>query len=633
MIIEDTINFLKKTPPFQFLEESLLRVIAGSLSLQFYPKDTVILRQGDSVSDSVFIIKKGGVRISMTLDDEDVIVDYRGEGDNFGFLSLIGNERQKTTVVAIDDTICYLLGREKMKELLDRSPGIAEFFMSYLSRFVDKTFREMHRKSLLYGGADRLLFTTKVGDVAREAITVSEDTTIRDAARKMVQEKVSSLIVTNGETGLPSGIITDRDLREKVVAMGRDISEPVKNIMTISLIRADANESCFSAITKMIKYNIHHILVIKDGLLHGIMTNHDVMLLQGTSPLSLSHSIDNQHSIEGLVSISKRMNGLVGLLLKEGARSSSILSIVTEINDRLVRKVISLAEKRVGFPPVPYCWVVFGSEGRKEQLFKTDQDNAIIYADSSATEAKEYFSALAKIIHDGLIEIGYPECSSNFMAINPRWCQPLSVWKEYFKNWVERPSHEVISKHITFFDMRPIYGKHALAEELRDSFISYIRESEFLKVMAQIITRNTPPVGFIKAYSIERNGKRSDVLDLKQRGTIPLVDIIRFFSMEMGVRETSTIGRINILRARHPILREFADEIEHVYEFMMLLRIHHQFEQILSGENPDNIIVPSKLSTLEKKTIKEAFHLISRLQEIVAEGYVARAPSSGINNP
>lgn len=152
MIIEDTINFLKKTPPFQFLEESLLRVIAGSLSLQFYPKDTVILRQGDSVSDSVFIIKKGGVRISMTLDDEDVIVDYRGEGDNFGFLSLIGNERQKTTVVAIDDTICYLLGREKMKELLDRSPGIAEFFMSYLSRFVDKTFREMHRKSLLYGG-------------------------------------------------------------------------------------------------------------------------------------------------------------------------------------------------------------------------------------------------------------------------------------------------------------------------------------------------------------------------------------------------------------------------------------------------------------------------------------------------
>lgn len=626
MIIEDTINFLKKTPPFQFLEDTLLKGVAGSLSLQFYPKDSIILRQGESPVEAVWIIKKGNVRVSVTMDNgEDVIVDYRGEGDNFGFLSLIGNERQKTTVIAIDDTICYLLGKDKMKELLDRSPALAEYFMSYLSRYVDKTYREMHRKSLLYGGSDRLLFTTKTGDIAKPVVTIFEDTPIRDAARKMVQEKVSSLIVVNNETGLPAGIITDRDLREKVVALGRDISEPVKNIMTISLIRADADESCFNAIMKMIKYNIHHILVIKEGYLHGILTNHDLMLLQGTSPLSLSYSIDNQHSIEGLVSISNRINPLVDLLLKEGARSSNILSIVTEINDRLVRKAIDLAEKRLGFPPVPYCWVVFGSEGRREQLFKTDQDNAIIYADSEEKGTGEYFSALARIVHDSLIDLGYPECSSGYMAINPEWCQPLSIWKNYFRNWVKNPTQEVISRYITFFDMRPVYGKQSLAEDLRDSFKSFFRDNDFLEVMASVITRNMPPVGFLGGSVVERDGKTNDAIDLKQKGTIPLVDIIRFFSLEMGLSETSTNGRINILRVRHPIFREYADEIEHVYEFMMLLRIQHQFEQITSGMSPDNIIIPSKLSTLEKKTIKEAFHLISKLQEMIVSSKVRKS--------
>lgn len=623
MIIEDTINFLRKTPPFQFLEESILNRVAESLSLQFYPKDTVILRQEESISESVFIIKKGGVRISMTMEDgENVIVDYRGEGDNFGFLSLISKERQKTTVVAIDDTICYLLGMDKMKDLIDKSPAVAEYYMSYLSRYVDKVFREMHRKSLFYGSSNRLLFTTEAGDIAKKAITIPEDTPIRDAARKMVQEKVSSLIVINTKTGLPGGIITDKDLREKVVALGRDVSEPVKNIMTISVIRADAKESCFSVITKMIKYNIHHILVIRDGYLMGIITNHDLMLLQGTSPLSLSHSIDNQNSIEGLASISNRMNSLIGLLLKEGARSSNILSIITEINDRLVRQVISLAEKGMGSPPVPYCWVVFGSEGRKEQLFKTDQDNAIIYADSQELDVRAYFSNLARLVHDGLIKIGYPECLSGNMAVNPRWCQPLSIWKDYFRAWLERPDQEELSKKITFFDMRPIYGKPALAEELQDYFMSSLGKTEFLKVMAQVITRNAPPVGFLKSSLMERNGEKARMLDLKQRCTIPLVDIIRFFAIEMGIRETSTTGRLNILKARHPVLKGFADEIEHVYEFMMLLRIHHQFEQKISGKYPDNIIIPSQLSTLEKKTIKEAFHLISRLQKIITEKYL-----------
>ena len=195
----------------------------------------------------------------------------------------------------------------------------------------------------------------------------------------MAKHRISSIIIVD-RNGLPTGIVTDRDLREKVVARGRDVNDPVKDIMNLPLIRVDAKDYCFEAVLKMIKHNIHHIVVIKDGALRGVLTNHDLMMLQGTSPLSFAKDLESQQTIEGLVPVSSKINRVVGLLLKEGARAGNITKILTELNDRLVKKVLEIAEKKLGRPPVPYCWIAFGSEGRKEQTFKTDQDNAIIYA-------------------------------------------------------------------------------------------------------------------------------------------------------------------------------------------------------------------------------------------------------------
>ena len=381
MVIDEVINFLKKEPPFQFLDEATLKSVAGSVAMEFYPRDTVILRQDGPVSKSLRIIKKGAVKVLMKSEGgEDVAVDYKGEGDNFGFLSMIGKDRQKTTVIAVDDTICYTLDKEKVLKLLEVSPSFTEYFMSYLSRYVDRTYREMQTRGLFSRSSDRFLFTSCVGDITNAVVTVSEETTIQEAAQAMVSNRISSLIVLD-KRNLPAGIVTDKDLREKVVSKGRDLSEPVKNIMTISLIRVDAHDSCFEAVLKMIKYNIHHMLVVEDGELKGIMTNHDLMLLQGSSPLSFANDIDHQQTIEGLESVSMKVNNIVGLLLEEGAKGSNITRIITEINDRLERKVLEIAERKFGQPPVPYCWIVFGSEGRKEQTFKTDQDNAIIYSD------------------------------------------------------------------------------------------------------------------------------------------------------------------------------------------------------------------------------------------------------------
>jgi CBS domain-containing protein len=628
VILEDVVAFLKKVPPFQFLDEVNLQSVARNLSLEFYPKDTIILKQDGAPSDALRIIKKGGVRVSMVSPDGgEVVIDYRSEGDTFGFLSLVGKDRIRSNITAVDDTLCYLLGKEMLLKLLDSQLSFTEYFLkSHITKYIDATYREMQDKSMFYGGSDRLLFTTRVGDMGiKDVVSTQEDTTIREAAQIMSENRISSIVIMDRHN-LPAGMVTDRDLREKVVARGRDVQEPVKNIMSVSLIRVDARDYCFEAVLKMIKYNIHHILVIRDGHLKGVITNHDMMMLQGTSPLSLTKDIESQQTIEGLIPVSKKINGIVGLLLKEGAKASNITKVITEINDRLVRKVLEFAERKHGKPPVAYCWIGFGSEGRKEQTFKTDQDNAIIYADpeteAEAEAAKKYFPLFAEFVRESLLQCGFPLCPANYMASNPLWCQPLKIWKKYFATWISTPTAEAVLNSVAFFDFRPLYGEVALAETLRDHLNALLKDQRvFLGYLANLAIKNQPPIGFFKSFVVNKDGEHKDELNLKIKGLAPLVDILRLFALEKGIRETSTLERIETLRGMHTIVEEYADDLEQAFEFITLLRIHHQYAQISSGVAPDNFINPNRLSNLEKRSIKEAFQLVSKIQDLIIELY------------
>ena len=628
VIAEDVLSFMKTVPPFQFLDEADLKAVAENLTIEFYPKDSVILKQDSPASDLLRIIKKGGVRISVrTENGEDVIIDQRGEGDTFGLMSLMGQDRQKTTVVAIEDTICFLLGRRKILSLIESNPSFTEYFLqTHFTKYVDKVYREMHSKSLFYGSSDHLLFTTPVGDIATKAvITVLEGATIREAAQLMTKNRISSVVVTD-HGGLPVGIVTDRDLREKVVARGRSVSDSVRDIMTLPLIRVDVKDYCFEAVLKMIKHNVHHILVIKEGRLKGVLTNHDLMLLQGSSPLSFAKDLESQESIDGLVPVSAKINRVVSLLLKEGARASNITKIIAELNDRLVRKVLEFAERKFGKSPVPFCWLSFGSEGRKEQTFKTDQDNALVYADPADTSqeeaARKYFAAFALYVRDGLVKCGFPLCPADFMASNPKWCQPLSVWKKHFSGWIHHPTPEAILRSLIFFDFRPLYGDESLGVDLREYLTKSLKNQNlFLAQMASATTKNRPPLGFFRTFIVEKGGEHKDELNLKFRGIGPLVDIVRLFALETGLTETSTLERIQAMKGKHPTIDTMGSELAQAFEFITLLRIHHQVEQLERGEAPDNFINPSSLSNLEKRILKESFQVITTVQDGIISQY------------
>jgi CBS domain-containing protein len=352
------------------------------------------------------------------------------------------------------------------------------------------------------------------------------------------------------------------------------------------------------------------------------------MLLQGTSPLSFAKDIENQHSLDGLAPLSDKLNKIIGLLLKEGAKASNITKIISELNDRLVKKVLEIAEKKYGAPPVPYCWIAYGSEGRKEQTFKTDQDNAIIYADPETPEqaeaAKRYFAEFTVFVRDGLVKCGFPPCEANFMASNPQWCQPLSVWKKYFLNWITMPNPEALLKSLILFDFRGLYGTLGLAAELREYLIRNLKDQNlFLAMLASVIMKNKPPLGFFKSFVVEKGGDHKDEINLKIRGIGPLVDIIRFCALESGVHETSSLERLSAMKETHPIVIELGEEMEQAFEFITLLRIHHQLEQMEKKEPLDNFINPSKLSNLERKSLKESFQLILKIQDAITEIYRA----------
>ena len=629
MLVTEVIEFLRNIPPFQFLDDENLKSIISSVKMEFYPKGTVVQYQGGPAPEYLYVIKKGEVKVSIKNENDEVFVDYRGEGDLIGYLLIFGGGKARATVVAVNDTICYLIKREPIQNLLFTNPAVREFFhKSFLNKYLDKTFKEIQNKNLVYSGGDKILFTMPVGEFAsRGVINASEKISIQEAAEIMSNYSISSLILIDAD-GTPTGIITDRDLRDKVVSKGRDCKEPVKNIMSVPHVRADVKEYCFEAILKMVKHNVHHLLIMQDNKLKGVLTNHDLMLIQGTSPLSVVKDIESQTTVDALIPVSKRINSIVGLLLGEGAKASSITRIITEINDRLVKKIIEIAEERFGEPPVPYCWMAFGSEGRKEQTFKTDQDNAIIYADpASAAEesaAQDYFRNFSLFVREGLLKCGFPPCPADFMATNPMWRQPLHMWRKYFTSWISTPTSEAVLNSVTFFDVRAISGEARLLDWLKDFTLSMAKDNKiFLGYLANMAIKNMPPIGFLKTFVVEKSGEHKDQLNLKIKGLAPLVDIVRLFSLEKGLKETSTMERIQSLRDKHTIVKEYADELLHAFEFILLLRIQNQFECMKEGRDIDNFINPNDLSNLEKRIAKETFQLISRIQDLIIERYKA----------
>jgi CBS domain-containing protein len=422
------------------------------------------------------------------------------------------------------------------------------------------------------------------------------------------------------------GIITDHDLRCKVVAAGLDYKQPVATIMNSPVQTVLSQSLCFDVLLKMMATGIHHLAVERGGRIIGVITSHDIMLLQGHSPYYMFREIRAQEHIAGLYPLARKIPEVIRGLIGEGAKAGNITQMIAILNDQILGRMLTLLEQEMGVPPVPYCWLLMGSEGRREQTFKTDQDNAIVYDDpadeAGQQAAKTYFTAFAAKAIDHLVNCGYPLCPGEVMAINPRWCQPLSVWKKYFERWVAAPDPQEIRYATIFFDFRAGFGENRLAEELRAHLNRQIKGMDlFLFHLARQCMETRVPLSIFKNFIVEKDGEHKNRLDIKQQGLTPFVNFARVLALKFGVKETNTLARLKALMEGEWIQGELWSTASEAYELQMQQRLVHQLRQIEEGILPDNHIDPADLSDLERRMLKEAFSVIERLYGVLDQMY------------
>jgi CBS domain-containing protein len=621
VVEERVLTFLSRVPPFQFLPEPVLTELVSQIEMHYFPEGEHILSQDGSPPAYLYIIERGGVRKSLRTElAEEALVEVAGEGELFGVLSSLAGEASRLDVVALADTLCYAIPQVAVEQLLETQPAFAHYLLDFsVHHYLDWSLNQLRRRTLFTNSSDRLLFTAQVRELARRPlVTCPATAAIRSAAQLMSSQRIGSVVVTD-EAGEAIGIMTDRDLRERVIAAGGDPASPVREIMSAPLRTIDGTEALYEAMRLMLTQHLHHLVVTENDRPSGILTSHDLLMLQSNSTLYLAREIDYAPDPAALRRLHHQAQQNIPMLLHQGLRAGQICRLLADLNDRLVARILKLAEAQLGLPPQPYCWLVLGSEGRREQTFKTDQDNALIYVDpppERADQAQAYFLKFGQFVVAALIEIGFPPCPGEFMASNFHWVQPLSGWQAHFEHWVSQSDPAEIVEALLFFDLRGVQGELGLVEQLR-RFITQLLAGRpgFLTRLAHLSIRHAPPLGFFGQFTFEHEGPHQHELDLKHRGIVPLVDLVRFLALQHGLNETNTLGRLELLKAAGHLPASLADNLAQAYEFMLHLRIRGEWSDLQAGRVSTGHLNPNHLSHLDRRLLKESFKAIAQAQD------------------
>lgn len=457
--------------------------------------------------------------------------------------------------------------------------------------------------------------------VRRAPVTLSPDVPILEAARLMRRQGVSSVLLV--ENGALVGIVTDRDLRNRVVAEALDTSLPVHRIATVRMITIGADRPAFHALLLMARHGLHHLPVLNAQDVLGMVTSDDLAEYQAESALTLASAMGKQDALDELVRVAARIGGLQQGLTTASASPYSTGQIVSTLTDTLTARLLHLAEARFGPAPVPYAWVAAGSQGRAEQTAKSDQDNCLILSDRYDSVAHgAYFAMLARWVCDGLDACGYVHCPGGMMAMNDEWRQPLATWRGYFQRWIEQPEPEALMLSGVFLDMRFVHGDAALVDDLRADVIARAQANKaFLAALAALALHRKPPLNWRGKLALGRDSEHPGTIDLKMHGIVPIVDIARYYAFSAGSDAVNSRERLEQTAERGRMSQAQARDLLDALDFLSGLRLRHQALCMADGRAADNFLNPDELSNFERSHLLEAFRLIGRMQDVVAQAY------------
>ena len=619
-IAERILDFLKNHPPFHFLSLPELMEIAMEIEVIYVENNEVIFDKESKLKNHFYTVKDGAIGLY----NDEILADKCDEGDVFGLRAFIQQDNYALKAKAIEETILYCIPLEKFSSIIHNNQKVLKFLSTYY---------KVNQARLLSSKSETILFkeqivSTKISDsftevqsanYSKNPITCSLTTSVKEAAITMSLHKVGSIVIVDDK--LPLGIITDKDLRNKIATGKVSIDANVCDIMSSPVLTFHKNLSVAEAQIEMLKHQISHLCITKDGTINseliGILSEHDVVVVHGNNPSVLIKEIKRSKTVAQLKNSKQKSQILLKNYIHQQIPIRFITSIISEINTSITQKIIDFALHEIQQkPPVPFSWIAIGSQGRKEQLLITDQDNALIFADTKDVETtKNYFLKLAAIINKNLAVIGFELCPAQMMASNPKWCLSVTEWQQQFNNWITKPTEDKILLSNIFFDYTLVYGDLKLVEALSESIFKSIASYEiFLNYLGRNALQNPPPLSFFRNFLVENSGEHKNQFDIKARAIMPLVDAARLLSLSHQIKNiNSTQERFQKLGKLEPQNKDLYESCEIAFNTLL----HFRTQEGLENNNSGRYIDISLLSKTNRLQLKNCFKPIKEIQELI----------------
>ncbi|WP_136474164.1 DUF294 nucleotidyltransferase-like domain-containing protein [Pseudomonas sp. DG56-2] len=625
--IQGTLQFLQRFPPFNQMENAHLAFLVEQCQLRFYAANDSIITPNDGPVEHFYIVKQGrviGERQHETRPGTETTFEIT-TGECFPLAALLGERATRTEHLAGEDTFCLQLNKAAFIRLFALSEVFRDFALRGVSSLLDQVNQQVQRRAVETLGTQYSL-NTRLGELAmRHPVTCESKTPVREAVALMHEQQVGSIVIVDGQR-FPVGIFTLRDLRQVVADASADVSGPIGEHMTADPFYLSPQASAFDAAIAMTERHIAHVCLVEDRRLCGVVSERDLFSLQRVDLVHLARTIRHAARIENLVSLRGEIGQLVERMLAHGASSTQITQIITLLNDHTVCRVIELAIQDKGDPGVPFSWLCFGSEGRREQTLHTDQDNGILFEARDAAQAAEIrgrLLPLAQYINQGLAQCGFTLCKGNIMAGNPELCLSRSEWARRFAAFIREATPENLLASSIYFDLRVVWGNESACEQLRQSILEQVADNRlFQRMMAGNALRQRPPVGRFREFVLTRQGSdKAATLDLKVQGLTPFVDGARLLALANGISANNTLERLRELVSREVIDPLDGAAYEEAYHFIQQTRM--QQHQLQSRQNLpySNRVDPDSLNHLDRRILRESLRQAQRLQSSLALRY------------
>lgn len=623
-------GFLIKYPPFSLLSEDELMRICEQVVIRYVQPSEIVFRQGQEPSPHIYIVCEGAIHLFREESTNQILVDVCDEGDLFGLRPLLAEENYLLTAKAEEETLLYSVSIDLIKSLIENQPKVAWYFAQNFAAGVRNRMNYSQQGRIFHDSSlppDALnLVEIQSIEHSKTPVTCSPKTSIQDAAKIMRNQRVGSIIITNPEMH-PVGILTDRDLRNHVVTGDFDLNEKVSAIMSQPVITIPADQTVADVQIAMMKYGIHHLCLTENGNVDskvvGVISEHDLLVIQGNNPAIFIRELRRSKSAQELKKIREKAERLLYKYLIQEVSINFISNMMTEVNDALIVRAIELAELEMESenwkkPNVKYCWLALGSEGREEQLLRTDQDNALVFEDVPEIDyeaTKKYFLTLSKNVTVILNICGFDFCPGEMMASNPSWCLSMSEWKRQFSKWIVTPTEKNVMYCTIFFDFRPIYGMSHLAEKLAEHIFNELdTESHFFPFLTKNALQNPPPLTFFRNFVVEKSGEHKNEFDIKGRAMMPLADAARLLILNAKLpRINNTFRRFDRMAELEPQNKELFEQAADAYEIL----VRYRALQGLKNRDSGRYINPSELTKMERLNLRNSFRPISELQELL----------------